>query len=236
MSMAVLLPGLDGTEVFLQPLARALRREMAVTILTYPTSGPQTYEEFLSQIRHDTRGLPSFHVCGWSFGGPLALMLAAAEPDRVRSVTLASSFVHPPSPWLTRLRFALRSPLLWTYRLARRAPLWLRPASDPWRAAKADTWTRVPARIVAARLRLVSTLDARETLHACSAPILYLSAADDRVVSPRSVEVIRERQPTTGHVELPGGHFALYNHPDLAAREIVRFIDACERAPVRAAG
>ena len=80
----VLLPGLDGTEIFLQPLLAALPPEVRPLVVSYPVTGPNRYAELLAVVREAVAGLGEFHVLGWSFSGPLALMLASAEPRRVR--------------------------------------------------------------------------------------------------------------------------------------------------------
>jgi pimeloyl-ACP methyl ester carboxylesterase len=220
----VLLPGLDGTDVFLRPFAAALPDSIAPHIVTYPTRGPQDYRALLSIVDEATRRLPSFHVLGWSFGGPLALMLAAAHAERIRGVIVVSSFVRAPHPLLAPLRPAIRGPVMWAYRVARRAPLWLRPQSDPWRAAKAETWSRIPAAVIAARLRAVAALDARPTLSACRAPMLCLVSESDRVVPARHALELRELYSAARLETLPGRHFTLYTHPNAAARAVARFV------------
>jgi pimeloyl-ACP methyl ester carboxylesterase len=223
-SPLVLLPGLDGTDVFLRPLVASLPPSVDPFVVGYPTGGSQEYRDLLDVVREGTRHLASFYLLGWSFGGPLALMLAAAEPDRIKGVILVSTFVRAPHPILAPLRFAIRGGVMWTYRLARRAPLWLRPRSDPWRRAKAETWKRIPARVIAARMRAVATLDARATLGACRAPILCLVSEADGVVSARNSDEIRSLRPTTRFGNLPGRHFALYTHPHAAALAVVGFM------------
>jgi len=112
----VLLPGLDGTEIFLQPLLGALPDGVRPLVVTYPLAGPNRYADLLAVVREAVAGIGEFHVLGWSFSGPLALMLANAEPQRVRSVILSASFVRPPRPELAMLRFALREPVIWLWR------------------------------------------------------------------------------------------------------------------------
>src|SRR6185295_4076803 len=89
----VLLPGLDGTEVFLRPLAAALSRTIRPVVVTYPTVGAEEYRDVLQIVRGATKGFSSFYVLGLSFSGPLAVMLATAEPKRVKGVILAATFV-----------------------------------------------------------------------------------------------------------------------------------------------
>ena len=97
----VLLPGLDGTEVLLQPLLAALRPSVRPLIVTYPTQGDNSYAALLALARQALAGLDECVVLGWSFAGPLALMLAQAEPYKVRGVILAASFVRSPSSVLS---------------------------------------------------------------------------------------------------------------------------------------
>ena len=68
------------------------------------------------------RDIATFYVLGWSFSGPLALMLAEKEPQRTRGVILSASFIRPPLLFLPWVRFAIGTPLVIIIRLARRTP------------------------------------------------------------------------------------------------------------------
>src|SRR5262249_1358509 len=101
----VLLPGLDGTDIFFAPLRRALPDWIRTRVVSYPQSGPTAYEDLMPLVEHAVADLESFFVLGWSFGGPLALHLAATRPGAVRGVILCASFVRPPLPGLVRWKF-----------------------------------------------------------------------------------------------------------------------------------
>jgi len=221
----VLLPGLDGTQAFLGPLLSKLPNWILPVVVTYPTSGSQAYADLLLQVQREVTGLNRFHVLGWSFAGPLALMLAAAEPQRVRSVVLSASFVRPPRPLLSKVGFALHGPTIWAWRAARRMPVWLlRPRKDLFRMAKTQTWREVPASVIAQRLRSIRTVDARDTLRALPQRRLYLAAGNDGTVPRHNAEEIRRLKPETIFATIPGGHFAMFTHADAAAQVIARFI------------
>ncbi|HEV3007405.1 MAG TPA: alpha/beta fold hydrolase [Burkholderiales bacterium] len=221
----VLLPGLDGTEIFLQPLLKALPDSVRPLVVSYPLSGSNRYADLFDIVREAVAGIAEFHVLGWSFSGPLALMLAAAEPERVRSVILSSSFVRPPRPDLARLRFALGGPAIWLWRAARRLPLWLlRPRSDPFRQAKSQTWQRISARVLAKRVREVMRVDACEALRACRQPVLYIAASRDGIVPRRCLDEILGVRPSVKVVTIEGEHFAMYANPQPAAQAIAAFI------------
>ena len=221
----MLLPGLDGTEIFLQPLLKALPDSVRPLVVSYPLSGPNRYPDLLAIVREAVAGIGEFHVLGWSFSGPLALMLANAEPQSVRSVILSASFVRPPRPNVAKLRFALVGPVMWLWRAARRMPLWLlRQRTDAFRQAKSESWRRISARVLARRVREVMQVDAREALRTCRQPVLYLAASRDGIVPRRCLDEILSVRPSVKVVTIEGEHFAMYANPQPAARAIAAFI------------
>src|SRR4030095_7858092 len=100
----VLLPGLDGTEVFFRPLLASLPEWVRPHVVSFPPTDTTKYEDLLAFVREALSEIPSFYVLGSSFAGPLALMLAQAEPDKVRGVILATTFVSPPRRLYSRMR------------------------------------------------------------------------------------------------------------------------------------
>jgi pimeloyl-ACP methyl ester carboxylesterase len=221
----VLLPGIDGTEVFFRPLLAALPEWVRPVVVTYPTSGGNGYADLLEIVRSAVADALAFHVLGWSFSGPLALMLAAKEPGRTRGVILAASFVRPPLPLVARVPFVFGTPVVRLIRLARRTPVVLsRPRSDPYRRDKAAVWGRVPSRVLAARARAILSVDARRWLRECPAPVLYLAGSRDSIVPGRNAaEVLRER-PSARVVTIDGPHLAMYSNPGAAASAIAGFM------------
>ncbi len=221
----ILLPGLDGTEVFFQPLLASLPQSVRPLVVCLPTSGANEYVDLLALVRNAVTKIPECYVLGWSFSGPLALMLAAAESNKVRGVILAATFVRSPHPRLARWRFAACTPVIWTIRVSRRAPGWLsRRPSDPVHRAKAETWARVRTHVIAARVRALLTVDARESLRHCRQPILYLAGSSDRVVPFHHAKEIVRLQPSVQVHTIEGPHMALYTNPEATAQAILQFI------------
>ena len=114
---------LDGTEVFLLPLVAALSPTIRSVIVSYPVSGAEGYGDVLEVVRRAAAEFSEFYVLGLSFSGPLAVMLAAEEPKRVKGVILAATFIRVPRPALKRLRLACNGPMLWMWRIFRRVPI-----------------------------------------------------------------------------------------------------------------
>ena len=221
----VLLPGLDGTEIFFRPLIAALPSWVKPIVITYATSGANDYSNLLAVVQAAVEDLKEFYVLGWSFSGPLALMLAAKEPNRIRGVILCASFVRSPLPGLASLRFAVVSPIVHLARLGRRIHLLLATNSpNTLRHDKAATLACVRSHIVAARARAVLTLDARDYLRKCSRPVLYVAGSRDRVVPSWNAEEVVRELPSTKVVTIDGPHLALYTNPRAAAHAITRFM------------
>ena len=225
----VLLPGLDGTEILLEPLVAALPKSVRPLVITYPAGGDNTYAGLLALVRRTLADVTDCYVLGWSFAGPLALMLAAAEPAKVRGVILSASFVRAPTPLLGFLGFALAGPPVWMWRAARRLPLWLlRPRTDPLRQAKSETWHRVSASVVAARLRAIAGVDTGALLHACPQPVLYIASSKDGIVPRRNAEEVQRLRPSARVVAIDGPHLAMFTNPAVAAAAIARFVAEIE--------
>lgn len=227
----LLLPGLDGTDIFFEPLLRQLQARLpayfTVRVWPLPAQGPQDYDTLLAALSADIASMPACWLLGWSFSGPLALMLAAAEPDRVRGVILAASFVRPPRLVLRLLGGAVRAPGLWAWRVLRRLPLWLlRPPADALRQAKDRTWREVRPALLAARLREVARVDVRSELGALQVPVMYIASAQDGVVPPRALQEILRLRADVRVVTIAGPHQSLYSHASEAVAPIIDFLGA----------
>ena len=232
----MLLPGLDGTEVLLRPLETALSSSFRVATVTYPIEGRNGYRDLypLVEAAVDRAGAPC-SVLGWSFSGPLALRVAAARPQAVRSIILASTFVRRPIPAMAAVSPLFVTPVVASVRALGRLPAWLRrSAEDPLRRDLAQIWERVPARTLAARVRAVHRVHADEQLAACPQPILYLAAARDRIVPRRNLDTIRRIRADLNVGEIPGDHFSIYSNAHAAAELITSFVQRTENDALQA--
>lgn len=221
----VLLPGLDGTDAMFAPLLESLPPWIRPVVVTYPASGPNGYDDLLPLVQRAVAGTRRFHVLGWSFGGPLALMTAGANRDAVRGIILCASFARAPRPDLAPWRFAFRPPVVATIRALRRAPALVRGyASDDLRRARAETWRRVGARVLSSRTRAALAVDARPHLAACAAPVLYVASSRDRVVPRHNIDDVRAAARRCEVVTIDGPHLALVTNAPAAAAHIADFV------------
>lgn len=225
----VLLPGLDGTEVFFGPLLAHLPAEIEPLVIEYPTSGANDYENLLPIVLNKLKNLESFVIMGLSFGGPLALMVASQCSSQVRGVILCGSFVTSPHPRLTFFRFALTTPVIGLIRAIRRIRLFVPgKATSEFRRAKAITWKRTNARELAARSRSALGVDTRSQLRECRTRLMYMVCTQDEVISRTYLNEIMAIAPQIYVAEIEGPHFAIFTNPVQSAACIVDFLKAEE--------
>jgi len=153
----ILLPGLDGTDIFFRPLLAALPPWIEAHCVEYPVSGPNDYRVLLPLVRTACQACEEFFLLGWSFSGPLALMLAAESPAALRGVVLCASFISPPWPFIRALRLAATASVARFLPFVSRAlALFGRYSSDDFVRDRAECWSRVPPSALAARARAVA--------------------------------------------------------------------------------
>lgn len=221
----VLLPGLDGTGIFFGPLLARLPSWIEPVVVTYPPSGPNTYEDLVPLVERALDSLGECVILGWSFGGPLALMVAARRPLQITGVILCASFVTPPRPGLVPFRFAFISPVVATVRAIRRMRFLVAGhGTAELRKAKGQTWRQVKARVLAVRARAALGVDARPLLADCRARLLYLASTRDETVPRTCLNEVLAIAPRTLVAEIEGPHLALFTSPEQAALRIADFL------------
>jgi 3-oxoadipate enol-lactonase len=94
---------------------RVLRYDMRGHGLTDSPPGPYTMAQLADDARAllDALDIDSAHVCGLSIGGLVAQRLAAAAPERVRSLVLCdtANVIGPPSRWDDRIALVTKGGL-----------------------------------------------------------------------------------------------------------------------------
>lgn len=83
----ILLPGLNNTAAVFDGLVEALGPQIDARCVTLPAL--ETVEALADEL---LSGLPSlFHLCGFSFGGYVALAMLEKAPERIAGLALAGS-------------------------------------------------------------------------------------------------------------------------------------------------
>lgn len=235
----VLIPGLAGGYELLGPLARLLARDFRV--ITYQLRGEDdcfalrrrfNLKDLVDDLTEflDWHCLESPIVLGVSFGGVLALELAARLPYRVQSLIVQGAGAR----FERGLVQQVASMVLGNYPL---------PADNPFvnqffnllfggrqkPSALVEFVTRqcwqTDQSVMAHRFRLAEKFNLESRLHRLTMPTLVLAGGRDMLASPQSLAALCAGVPHARHVQLPDcGHLAFVTHPERVAAEVRGFL------------
>jgi class 3 adenylate cyclase len=214
--------------------ARLVRFDKRGTGLSDRPPGVPTLEERMEDARAvmDAVGLERAHVMGWSEGGPLAVLLAVAHPERVQSLVLYG----------TQACFARKGDYPWgndpldvAAITAEVEDAWGDPARAPGVGARADerfmqrwaVYQQAGASPSAAAALIVANheIDVRALLGSIGVPTLVLSRTGDPIGPPEAARYLAERIPGARFVELAGDqHIIWLGDVDELGTEIEAFV------------
>ena len=226
----VCLPGMDGSALMFRPLVEAAPPDVDVVTIGYPPGPANSYQQLLPQVQAALPDARPYYLLGWSFSGPMALLVAATRPPLLRGVVLASSFATAPVRYLPRWIRHLARP--WLFRMypatSQLKALMGGYATSELRALLADAHRKAGAEALACRAREAMAVDVTDALAGCTVPVLYLRASADEVVSRRCADHVRRTLPSADIVDLRGPHLALVTDPAASWAALGRFMDRVE--------
>ncbi len=235
----LLVPGLAGGFELLGPLARQLARDFRV--ISYQLRGEDDcfalrqrfgLADLVDDLREflDWRGLEAPAVMGVSFGGVLALELAARHPYRLRALALQGVGARFERGLLQRVAGAVLS----GYPLPQDSPFFNqffnllfggRQKPGPLFDFVTRQCWQTDQGIMAHRFHLVEPFDAGPRLGAVRVPTLALAGDRDLLVSGQSLADLAAGIADCRAVELAGcGHLAFVTRPERVAAEVSRFL------------
>jgi pimeloyl-ACP methyl ester carboxylesterase len=234
-SPVLLLHGWGSSSEALAGVAAALAAGFRVVSVDLPGFGwsqPPAQAWGIGEYTAHARGLldalqiSTAAVVGHSFGGRIAIALAARHPARVaRLVLVAGAGVRPPRGAKARLLTGTTRLL----RLLARLP----GAGRPMERALARWLERVGSRDYRQAGRMRPTLvrvvneDLAPLLPQIKAPTLLLWGDRDQEVGRPAVELMAQQIPEARMVVFPGaGHFPFQDAPDAFQRELTGFLQA----------
>jgi pimeloyl-ACP methyl ester carboxylesterase len=223
----IALPGMDGGAHLFGPLRDSAPGDVDVVAIGYPSGAANDYDDLMPMVRAHLPADRPFYLLGWSFSGPLALMLAAQRPPGLRGVVMAASFVRDPVPRLPRWARRFATPALFRfYPAASRLKALLGGyGTPPVRAMLKRAHAEAGVVALAARARATLYVDATAALAACRVPVLYIRASRDEVVARSCADVIRRLQPSVEIAEIEGPHLALITNPGAAWAALTAFMN-----------
>ena len=220
----VLLPGMDGTGRLLADVEVQLLRRRRVQVISYPADPSLGYDALTALV---LRHLPSkrFVIVGELFSGPIAIEVAASEPQRAAGLVLVSSFARSPVPAaLTAL--ARRLDLRWVPRRAIDVALLGRGGTLALKASLHNVLATLPRDVIRRRAAEIGGVDKRERLRLVACPILCVVGSRDRLAGGRCATEIAQARPGCAVHVLDAPHMLMQTH----AAEAAKLIDAfCEQ-------
>lgn len=212
----VLLPGMDGTGTLFAPLLAALGPQVETVRISYPPQQALAYDQLEQLV---LQALPlgrPYVLLGESFSGPIAISIAARQPEGLAALVLCSAAT--PRPWLRPLRWLARAASVKP--LARLAAGWLllgRDGNRALRAMLAQALATVAGDVLAQRLRAVLDVDVSRQLATVPVPIHYLQATRDMLVPRACLAAITQGAPHTITYRIAGPHCLLQAAPRASA-------------------
>ena len=225
----VLLPGLDGSGRLFADFLSALPPSLRTIIASYPTHRFLSYSELLPCVGDVIPSAEPFVLLAESFSSPLAVMFAARHPANLAGLVVCAGFVtNPIRTWsLSFLARLLSRPLLFRlppsefmlerFLIGADAPVALR-------VDVCQTLRCVGPSVLARRVHAVLDCDARRDLTRVDVPMLYIQAANDRLVRAESFAEIQRLHSDTILASISAPHLVLQREPHKAAETIVGFI------------
>jgi pimeloyl-ACP methyl ester carboxylesterase len=235
------------------PMARCLRRlasfarvamfDRRGSGLSDPVAAAPTLEERMDDARAvmDAAGMDRAAVFGWSEGGAMSILLAAAHPDRVGSLVIYAG--TPRTTYAPDYDFALAKEDYEEGRKELIAPFWGTGATLEIAApSNADNeefrrffgrMERASAspRMFAQLVEMYFDIDVREAARAVRVPTLLLHRRQDLFVNVRHSRWLAENMPNAEYVELEGTDHNFWADPDDVIGEMQRFLTGSAAAP-----
>ncbi|HEX7476717.1 MAG TPA: alpha/beta fold hydrolase [Polyangiales bacterium] len=221
----VVVPGLDGTGLLSEPLARAAAGHFEVHTLRYDHEADQSYVGLSQRLQQELPQDRSYVLLAESFGGPLALRLAALAPSGLTAVVLVNSFLRSPMRWPQGTLLSAAAPVLL------RPPAWAvrrmlvgEDAPDALVRSVQDALGQVPAAVLRARFATLVGCDESESYLRCMAPMFYLHSRADRLLGERALSLLSYLRPGLVIEPLDAPHLLLQARPDAAVAVLRRWL------------
>lgn len=221
----LLLPGMDGSGLLFRPFLDVLPENVRAQVFNYPPNLAR-YADILPLV---VEKLPMREPCllvAESFSGPLAVMLAAACPERIAGLVLVASFLRSPQPWIRRWVLRLVTPqMLDAVPRSWRSRVLLGSRETPGLRSLLDQAIEfTPAKTILGRLIEVQRVNVTSELARLTMPVLYLRGAADRLVPAWNGGELAKLQPHAELQTLPAPHLVLQTMPREAANCISQFV------------
>jgi len=220
----LLLPGLDGTGKLFEPFLASAPANSSCEVVSYPIDRQMSYAEHAKSVCTNLIPGEPFVIVAESFSGPVAVLVASAQPPNLVGLVLCNTFVYRAAwrgfsylPWAWLFRFPVTTLTtgihLTGFRKASRFVSSIRAAN-----------ANVSPNVRAHRLRAALNVDVRERFGSLETPVMYLRGLHDRLVFSSCVRHVKDARPSTIIVHVPGPHLLFQVEPERSWQEVSAFV------------
>lgn len=221
---------MDGTGELFADFVNALGEAVTPLVVSYPASERLDYAGLTEFARTRLPRDRPFVLLGESFSGPVAIALAASRPAGLAALILSCTFARNPTPVFSLFKHALGALPVSPAFTALIAPFMLGSSSTAaLRGALRAAVGQATAAVIRGRMRAVLDVDYSAQMRAVQVPILYLQAAQDRVVLAGSARHLQTLHAGIELVRLRGPHLLLQAAPAHTASAVKRFLGKLQR-------
>lgn len=223
----ILLPGLDGTGKLFSDFMAALPNNVVASFVSYPLDRFETYDQLLHFVRASLPRRERFVLLAESFSSPLAVSIAATSPANLAGLVICAGFVRSPLSRLTTILKFINRPVLFKFR----PPRWVleyflvggSPSSELIGSLE-NVLRAVNPEVVSHRVRAVLECDVRSELARTKIPIMYIRAANDRLVGVNAFNDFIGCRRDTQAESVIGPHLVLQREPRQTAELVAQFM------------
>lgn len=221
----VMMPGLDGTGKLFAPIVPILDAQFDLVFVTYPDL--DSFQDYIDIARSQLPAEPGYSLLAESFSGPVAMALLAQLGDQIGPSVLAATFARSPLAMLTRMSGKIPE-----------QPFSIGTLNEfclDIEAAEDEDFSEtqpLPLNVTEVldgvalkhRISVFSRIDVSAMLPQIRAPILYLRAKRDGILSEIDAHILQQNLPGVRRVDIDGPHLLLQTRPQQCADLIIRHL------------
>lgn len=223
----ILLPGMDGTGKLFHRFQKALPDEYSTTVISYPSDRTLDWAHLQRLVLKNLPSEEPFALLGESFSGPIAYSIASRRPSNLKALILCATFLSNPTSAFIHWIRPILAPIVFRQSLpavVARKIIVGGDASDDLVSEIQQLAPTVTPEVWNFRAKLITSLKPTDFEPLSKLPLLYLQAAQDRLVPSRCASEIRALAPQIKVKVFQSAHLILQSRPQEAATCIADFL------------
>lgn len=221
----VMMPGLDGTGKLFAPIVPILEAQFDLVFITYPDLN--SFQDYIDIARNQLPAEPGYSLLAESFSGPVAIALLAQLQDQIGPSVLVATFARSPLATLNRMSNHVPEQLFSIGALNEFCLDIDAPGDDDFSETQPlplNVTEQLDGAVLKHRIAVFSRIDVSAMLPHITAPILYLHARRDGILSENDAQMLQQNLPQVNRVDVDGPHLLLQTCPQQCADLIIQHL------------